>query len=121
MNVTAFLTKEGKTATDALIVKGRYHHERFFCFTFGHAKQPRNPLAIERYFGLKPTLSFGDPHQYTQSRDIQTLRQAEKNDNNATIGLKSVSLFMPEPVNGQISVISNFHLFGHTTHLCCTN
>ena len=37
-------------------------HERIFCFTFGHARHLINPLAIERYFGLKAALSLSDPN-----------------------------------------------------------
>lgn len=34
---------------------------RVFCFTFGHARHLIDPLAIERYFGLRTALSLTDP------------------------------------------------------------
>lgn len=35
--------------------------DRVFCFTFGHARHLINPLAIERYFGLRTALTLTDP------------------------------------------------------------
>ncbi len=113
LNITVFLIKDGLTASEALILKGRHNHINFaiddvncdfywktqtstpkwvelfsildgintkymtgkglqgllviqqhgrlFCLTFGHARHLINPLAIERYFGLKTALSLSDP------------------------------------------------------------
>ncbi|SDT32190.1 sporadically distributed protein, TIGR04141 family [Pseudomonas asplenii] len=36
-------------------------NDRVFCFTFGHARHLIDPLAIERYFGLRTALSLTDP------------------------------------------------------------
>lgn len=36
-------------------------NNRVFCFTFGHARHLIDPLAIERYFGLRTALSLTDP------------------------------------------------------------
>jgi len=50
------LTGRSLKALLVLAVSGRV-----FCFTFGHARHLIDPLAIERYFGLRTALSLTDP------------------------------------------------------------
>lgn len=49
----------GAKGVQGLLVFER--RNRVLCFTFGHARHLINPLAIERYFGLKAALSLSDP------------------------------------------------------------
>ncbi|WP_256596982.1 TIGR04141 family sporadically distributed protein, partial [Pseudomonas sp. GW460-5] len=50
------LTGRSLKALLVLAIRGRV-----FCFTFGHARHLIDPLAIERYFGLRTALSLTDP------------------------------------------------------------
>ena len=49
----------GKSIQGLLVFQ---QHGRTFCFTFGHARHLIDPLAIERYFGLKAALSLSNPN-----------------------------------------------------------
>ncbi|MFG0533722.1 TIGR04141 family sporadically distributed protein [Pseudomonas sp. yb_2] len=53
---TLDLTGRSLKALLVLAINGRV-----FCFTFGHARHLIDPLAIERYFGLRTALSLTDP------------------------------------------------------------